>query len=355
MKRTAVLAFGVALLASTSVFAQSPPDVSDMINQLVPADAKTAPTLTGESVLTVQGASKDEIVRRLGASATRSIGTQPGAPLPSFTKGREVEVLRALNGRPSVQVAVAFQGASDALAPESGALLGALGQALSDPKVASSRILIGVHTNSVGSDEYNLDLSQLRAKAIADTLALVYGVAHDRLIPFGFGRAVENGTQNATADERIQVVNLGSVAVASVPDRPVVAPPSVASAPSRPHLERPTVQRPVFVQKPVIQKQVAHLQVEPIPHVQAEPTPHARIRDHHRETRVTALPPRDFPPPHRRFRVHNYGNEPVWGNEPVYSNERAPYAGPQTAETMPAPVYNFEVHHGGGGGGGGGG
>jgi outer membrane protein OmpA-like peptidoglycan-associated protein len=248
MKRTAVLALGVALLASTSVFAQSPPDVSDMINQLVPADAKTAPTETGDSVLTVQGASRDEIVKRLGFSATRSIGTQPGAPLPPFTKGREVEVLRALNGRPSVQVAVAFQGASDALAPESGALLGALGQALSDPKVASSRILIGVHTNSVGSDEYNLDLSQLRAKAIADTLALGFGVAHDRLIPFGFGRAVENGSQNGTADERIQVVNLGAVAVAPVPERPVIAPPSVASVPPRPHLERPIVQRPVVVQ-----------------------------------------------------------------------------------------------------------
>ena len=302
MKRTAVLALGVALLASTSVFAQSPPDVSDMINQLVPADAKTAPTETGDSVLTVQGASRDEIVKRLGFSATRSIGTQPGAPLPPFTKGREVEVLRALNGRPSIQVAVAFQGASDALAPESGALLGALGQALTDPKVASSRILIGVHTNSVGSDEYNLDLSQLRAKAIADTLALVYSVAHDRLIPFGFGRAVENGSQNGTADERIQVVNLGAVAVAPVPERPVIAPPSIASAPPRPHLERPIVQRPV-IQKPVVQKQIAHLQAEPTPHVQAEPTIHARFRDHSRETRVTALPPRDFPPPHRRFQI----------------------------------------------------
>ena len=213
MKRTAVLALGVALLASTSVFAQSPPDASDMINQLVPADAKTAPTDIGDSVLTVQGASRDEIVKRLGFSATRSIGTQPGAPLPPFTKGREVEVLRALNGRPSIQVAVAFQGASDALAPESGALLGALGQALSDPKVASSRILIGVHTNSVGSDEYNLDLSQLRAKAIADTLALVYSVAHDRLIPFGFGRAVENGSQNGTADVRVGWIAFGLLAL----------------------------------------------------------------------------------------------------------------------------------------------
>src|SRR6202166_3616848 len=291
MKRTAVLALGVALLASTSVFAQSAPDVSDMITQLVPADAKTAPTDIGDSVLTVQGASRDEIVKRLGFSETRSIGTQPGAPLPPFTKGREGEVLRALNGRPSIQVAVAFQGASDALAPESGALLGALGQALTDPKVASSRILIGVHTNSVGSDEYNLDLSQLRAKAIADTLALVYSVAHDRLIPFGFGRAVETGSQNGTADERIQVVNLGAVAVAPVPERPVIAPPSVASAPPRPHLERPTVQRPIVVQKPVVQKQIARLQPEPTPHVQAGPTPHARIHDRSRETRVTALPP----------------------------------------------------------------
>jgi len=127
---------------------------------------------------------------------------------------------------PSVQVAVAFQGASDALAPESGALLGALSQALTDPRVAASRIMIGVHTNAVGSDEYNLDLSTLRAKAIVDTLASVHGVARNRLIPFGFGRAVEGSVSNANAEERIQVVNLGSAAAQEV-EKPVVAAPVI--------------------------------------------------------------------------------------------------------------------------------
>ena len=88
-------------------------------------------------------------------------------------KGHKSEVINAIRGLPSMQVAVAFQGASDALAPESGALLGDLGKALDNPKLANSRFVIGVQTNSVGSDEYNLDLSGLRAKAIADTLSTV--------------------------------------------------------------------------------------------------------------------------------------------------------------------------------------
>ena len=110
-----------------------------------------------------------------------------------------------------MQVAVAFQGASDALAPEAGVLLSDLGQALASAKLANSRVMIGVHTNSVGSDEYNVDLSGLRAKAIVEILASVHGIPPDRLVPFGFGRTRDSTLPDAAADERIQVVNLGPV------------------------------------------------------------------------------------------------------------------------------------------------
>ncbi len=61
------------------------------------------------------------------------------AKLPVTIEGHESEVMDAIKGLPSMLVAVAFQGASDALAPESGALLGDLGKALNNPKLANSR------------------------------------------------------------------------------------------------------------------------------------------------------------------------------------------------------------------------
>ncbi len=47
-------------------------------------------------------------------------------------------------------------------------------------------IEIGSHTDSRGSDSYNLKLSQARAQSVVDYLVLK-GVAKDRLVAVGFG------------------------------------------------------------------------------------------------------------------------------------------------------------------------
>ena len=161
--------------------------------------------------MTLQSVTKDEIVDRLSFSPSRSLESSPKPTKLPFVKGQEYELLAALKGMPSMQVAVAFQYLSHALAPEAGALLSDLGQALASAKLANSRVMIGVHTNSVGSDEYNVDLSGLRAKAIVEILASVHGFLRDRLVPFGFGRTRDSTLPDAAADERIQVVNLGPV------------------------------------------------------------------------------------------------------------------------------------------------
>jgi len=228
-----LLALGVFLVAARSAIAASPGDVDDMIKQLLPADAKPVTPAGSGAVLSVQAATKDEIVNRLSLSANRSLGVGPAAP--AFVKGREAEVLHALGAFPSMEVAVAFQGGSDALAPDSGSLLETLGAALADPRLASSRMVIGVHTDSVGSDEYNLDLSNLRAKAIVDALTTVHGVPRSRLTPFGFGRIPDDSAQAKAGGERIQVVNLGASAPETAPvTPPLAAPQAMRVGPARP-------------------------------------------------------------------------------------------------------------------------
>jgi outer membrane protein OmpA-like peptidoglycan-associated protein len=232
MRKTGLLALGLFLSVSSVALAQSTDNANDMINKLVPSEATPALAPEVETVLTVQTATKNEILGRLGFSASRSLGKAPApAQLPPFAKGRETELLAALKPLPSVQVAVAFQGASDALAPDAGPLLGQLAQALSDSKLSASRVVIGVHTNSVGSDEYNLDLSTLRAKAIVDALAVMHGVSRDRLVAFGFGRIHDGASQGVMPDERIQVVNLGALPTSdSVTRTPVARAASIAPA-----------------------------------------------------------------------------------------------------------------------------
>jgi outer membrane protein OmpA-like peptidoglycan-associated protein len=232
MRKTGLLALGLFLSVSSVALAQSADNVNDMINKLVPKEATPALAPEVETVLTVQTATKDEILSRLGFSASRSLGKAPvQAQLPPFVKGRETELLAALKPLPSIQVAVAFQGASDALAPDAGALLGQLAQALTDSKLSASRVVIGVHTNSVGSDEYNLDLSSLRAKAIVDALAVMHGVSRDRLVAFGFGRIHDGASEGVMPDERIQVVNLGALPISdSVSRAPVARAASITPA-----------------------------------------------------------------------------------------------------------------------------
>jgi outer membrane protein OmpA-like peptidoglycan-associated protein len=49
------------------------------------------------------------------------------------------------------------------------------------------KVEIGGHTDSRGSDAYNLKLSQARAEAVRDYLIKVHNISPDRLIAKGYG------------------------------------------------------------------------------------------------------------------------------------------------------------------------
>lgn len=59
------------------------------------------------------------------------------------------------------------------------------------------RLLVIGHTDSSGSFDYNIDLSQRRAAAVVTALVDRYGVARDRLKPWGVGYAVPRASNNS--------------------------------------------------------------------------------------------------------------------------------------------------------------
>jgi outer membrane protein OmpA-like peptidoglycan-associated protein len=61
-------------------------------------------------------------------------------------------------------------------------------------------VLIEGHTDSVGSDEYNLDLSEKRAEAVKNALA-AKGVGEERITPKGYGKKYPVAS-NATSEGR---------------------------------------------------------------------------------------------------------------------------------------------------------
>ena len=72
-------------------------------------------------------------------------------------------------------------------------------------------VLIEGHTDSVGSDEYNLDLSEKRADAVKNAL-VAKGVGEERITPKGYGKkypvASNNTSDGRQLNRRVEVVVL---------------------------------------------------------------------------------------------------------------------------------------------------
>jgi outer membrane protein OmpA-like peptidoglycan-associated protein len=63
------------------------------------------------------------------------------------------------------------------------------------------KIIVTGHTDNQGAFDYNVDLSRRRAAAVVTALAADYGIAKDRLTPFGAGMAAP-ATTNSTDEGR---------------------------------------------------------------------------------------------------------------------------------------------------------
>jgi outer membrane protein OmpA-like peptidoglycan-associated protein len=67
------------------------------------------------------------------------------------------------------------------------------------------QLILDGHTDNIGSDEYNLDLSNRRAAAVQRALVKKYHVAQDRLATEGFGAThppESNETRSGRAHNR---------------------------------------------------------------------------------------------------------------------------------------------------------
>jgi len=76
------------------------------------------------------------------------------------------------------------------------------------------------HTDSVGSDAYNLKLSERRAEAVRNALITRYGIAEDRLSAKGFGKSqpiASNDTAEGRAQNRRVIASMKAETKQTVP------------------------------------------------------------------------------------------------------------------------------------------
>jgi outer membrane protein OmpA-like peptidoglycan-associated protein len=234
MMRRHLLASVSAALLLTSGTAYSQQSADDILRQLLPGATQASPAPTAATIDPV-AVGPDELVRKLSLGSTRAIGTEPLKPLV-LAPGREQDAMGSLHAFPSVLSPIAFEQDSDLLKAEGLKQVDAFGQALMNPALANATVVIAVHTNARGSDEFNRSLAALRAKAIVEQLATRQGIQRTRLVALGFGRMVDPAVQMFAPEDRIRVVNLGTTPVQFKDQlaEPAKAPPIVAAAPAEP-------------------------------------------------------------------------------------------------------------------------
>lgn len=110
----------------------------------------------------------------------------------SFQKGKSAspETQAARDAQPAAtgryDLRIGFMFASAELTPSDRRRAAAFADALEDPRLADRRVRIEGHTDSVGSDLANLDLSRRRARAVGEALVAA-GIDGSRLDLEGFG------------------------------------------------------------------------------------------------------------------------------------------------------------------------
>ncbi len=102
---------------------------------------------------------------------------------------------------------------SATILPASTQFLNAVGTALQSPYLAHYRFRIEGHTDSMGSDTYNMVLSARRAQSVKKYLAKNFGIASERLTSEGRGKrepiAPNETPEGRQKNRRVEIVNLG--------------------------------------------------------------------------------------------------------------------------------------------------
>ncbi len=173
-----------------------------LVGLLLPACASFAADLPG---------SQDIATKLAAPSQLPSTGAQTRSYCVDTSRG--VCIKNPVPDPPAaIDLNINFEFNSAKLTPEGSVLVGNLGRALKDARLAGKRFRIEGHTDGKGSDAYNQALSERRADAVRRELVALYGADAARIEAQGFGksRLLEGIDPEASANRRVRVVNLGA-------------------------------------------------------------------------------------------------------------------------------------------------
>jgi outer membrane protein OmpA-like peptidoglycan-associated protein len=112
---------------------------------------------------------------------------------------------------PAISLNITFALGSAELTPEAKSIVKTLATAINSDQLAGFKFQVEGHTDSTGTPDGNMALSQARASTVRDDLISEYHVAADRLVAVGKGQTepLDPAHPEAAANRRVQIVTLG--------------------------------------------------------------------------------------------------------------------------------------------------
>ena len=130
----------------------------------------------------------------------------------SLSLGEREQIAEIAATKPKIDLEIQFDYNSADISKASMPAVQELGKALSNPGLKGSTFVVAGHTDAVGSDAFNQDLSERRADTIKRYLVEKYGLAGSDLVTVGYGKTRLKNPDNPTdaVNRRVQVVNMNT-------------------------------------------------------------------------------------------------------------------------------------------------
>jgi len=135
----------------------------------------------------------------------------------ALSLGERQEIAELAATKPKIDLDIQFDYNSADISKGSTAAVQELGKALSNPDLKGSTFVVSGHTDAIGGEAYNQELSERRADTIKKYLTEKYGIAGPNLVTVGYGESKPKDA-NVPMDptnRRVQVVNMDTNKTAS--------------------------------------------------------------------------------------------------------------------------------------------
>jgi len=194
-----IVTIGAALSMTAGLaFAGDTVSADQILNALKPKPV-TRGLSTGPQVDPAVQAKEASFVNTLRNRQTRSLSL-----------GERQEIAEIAATKPKIDLEIHFDYNSADISRESMPSVQELGKALSNASMKGSTFVVAGHTDAIGGETYNQDLSERRADTIKKYLTDKYGIAGADLVTVGYGKTKpkDPNAPMDPANRRVQVVNM---------------------------------------------------------------------------------------------------------------------------------------------------